>query len=115
MLLGQGSDSVVRLQAATNRAASKHFDDSRNRGIAGRPMRPSPRYTVDHTRMRTFGESRVSDASATGTCFVNDAQLAPAVPATSSIVVGYQPSVTWMIVFPDTRGASDRRTRPYRS
>ena len=56
VLLGQGSDSVVRLQAAANRAASKHFDDSRNRGKAGRPMRLSPRYTVDHTRMRTFGE-----------------------------------------------------------
>ncbi len=59
VLLGQGSDSVVRLQAAANRAASKHFDDSRNGGIAGRPMRPSPRYTVDHTTMRTFGDEQV--------------------------------------------------------
>ena len=34
-LLGQGSDSVVRLQTAADRAASKHIDDSRNRGRAG--------------------------------------------------------------------------------
>ena len=57
LLLGQRSDSDVRLQAAANRGASKHFDDARNRGIVGRPMRPSPRYTVvDHRTMRTFGE-----------------------------------------------------------
>ena len=37
-LLGQGSDSVVRLQAAADRAASKHIHDSRNRGKAGPPM-----------------------------------------------------------------------------
>jgi uncharacterized protein (DUF427 family) len=49
----------VRLQVAADRGASKHFDDSRNRGIAGRPARPSPRYTVDQTTMRTFGEERV--------------------------------------------------------
>jgi hypothetical protein len=36
----RGSDSDVRLQPAADRGASKHFDDSRNRGIAGRPMRP---------------------------------------------------------------------------
>ncbi len=53
-----------------------------------------------------FDESRVSDASATGTCIVNSAELSPAVPATSSIAGVYQPSVTRMIVFPDTRGAS---------
>jgi hypothetical protein len=35
VLLGQVSGSVVRLHAAANRAASKHFDDSRSRGIAG--------------------------------------------------------------------------------
>ena len=34
-LLGQGTDSVVRLQTAADRAASKHIDDSRNRGRAG--------------------------------------------------------------------------------
>ncbi len=54
-----------------------------------------------------FDESRVSDASATGTCIVNSAELSPAVPATSSIAVVYQPSVTWKIVLPDTRGASE--------
>jgi hypothetical protein len=53
-----GSDSDARLQAASDRGASKHFDDSRNRGIAGRSMRRSPRYTVDHTTMRTFGDLR---------------------------------------------------------
>jgi hypothetical protein len=32
----KGSDSVVRLQAASDRAAGKHLDDSRNHGKAGR-------------------------------------------------------------------------------
>jgi hypothetical protein len=35
------SDSVVRLQAAADRAAGKHIDNSRNHGKAGRrPGRP---------------------------------------------------------------------------
>jgi hypothetical protein len=59
VLLGQGSDSVVRLQAAANRAPSKHFDDSRNCGIAGGRCGRSLRYTVDHTTMRTFGDWHV--------------------------------------------------------
>ena len=46
----------VRLEAAADRAASKHIGDSRNRGIAGLPVWPSPRYAVAHTKMRTFGE-----------------------------------------------------------
>ena len=35
-LLGHASDSQVRLQAAAERAASKHIGNSRNRGNAGR-------------------------------------------------------------------------------
>jgi hypothetical protein len=54
VLLGRGSDSVVRLQAAANRAASKHSDDSRNRGITGAADVAGHRATS--TTMRTFGE-----------------------------------------------------------
>ena len=67
LLLGQRSDSDVRLQAAANRGGSKHFDDARNRGIVGRPTRPSPRYTViDHRTMRTFGAMRDGALAAVG-------------------------------------------------
>ena len=40
---GQGSDSDVRLQAAADRAAGKHLDDSRNRGKAGPATEPDGR------------------------------------------------------------------------
>ena len=52
-------------------------------------------------RLPPLGESRVCDGSATDICVVNDAQLGPTVPGPSSLVAGYQPSVTWIIVFPD--------------
>jgi hypothetical protein len=51
----------------------------------------------------------VWDASAAAGSDVSDTQLAPARPAALSIPVGYQPSVTWMIVFPDARGVGAER------
>jgi hypothetical protein len=54
--VGQGSDSDVRLQAAPDLVASKHIDDSRNRGIAGQLMWLVIALTIDPTTMRTFGD-----------------------------------------------------------
>jgi hypothetical protein len=52
----------VRLQVVADQAGSKHPGDSRNRGIAGQPRWPVTTQIVHRTKMRAFGEIRVSVA-----------------------------------------------------
>jgi hypothetical protein len=47
------------LQAAADRAASKHLGDSRNLGKARPRARPARRHTVDDTAMPEFGDEQV--------------------------------------------------------
>jgi hypothetical protein len=61
-LLAHASESQVRLQVVADQAGSKHPGDSRNRGIAGQPRWPVTTQIVHRTKMRAFGEIRVSVA-----------------------------------------------------
>ena len=58
-LLCNASDSQVRLQAAGDRAGSKHIGDSRNRGKGGLRRARSRRGTADDVARRASGEQEV--------------------------------------------------------